>query len=147
MSKNVAIVGIGYTSFRPLTPDVSYKELMYEAAVKAYEDAGIDPRRDVDSFVTVAEDFHEGTSIFDEYVPDQLGGVLKPVQTITGDGLHGLATAYMLIRTGMFDIVALEVEVPHEGTVDHGSGRNRQVAHVDLEPLGHLTPAQILDLP
>jgi acetyl-CoA C-acetyltransferase len=81
---------------------------VYEAAVRAYADAGVDPRRDVESFVTVAEDFHEGTSIFDEYTPDQLGGALKPVHTIGGDGLHGLATAYMLIRTGMFQIVAVE---------------------------------------
>jgi acetyl-CoA C-acetyltransferase len=81
---------------------------MYAAAVRAYADAGVDPRKDIESFVTVAEDFIEGTSIFDEYVPDQLGAALKPVQTITGDGLHGLATAYMLIRTGMFEIVAVE---------------------------------------
>jgi acetyl-CoA C-acetyltransferase len=81
---------------------------MHDAAVRAYADAGVEPRRDVESFVTVAEDFHEGTSIFDEYVPDQLGAVLKPVQTITGDGLHGLATAYMLVRTGQFDVVAVE---------------------------------------
>jgi acetyl-CoA C-acetyltransferase len=81
---------------------------MYDAAVRAYADAGVDPRRDIDSFVTVAEDFHEGTSIFDEYVPDQLGAVLKSMHTITGDGLHGLATAIMLIRTGKFDIVAVE---------------------------------------
>ena len=108
MNHRVAIVGVGWAGFRPQTPDLSYKELMYEAAVRAYADAGVDPRKDIESFVTVAEDFHEGTSIFDEYVPDQLGAVLKPVQTITGDGLHGLATAYMLIRTGMFDIVALE---------------------------------------
>jgi len=30
------------------------------------------------------------------------------VHTITGDGLHGIATAYMLVRTGQFDIVAVE---------------------------------------
>lgn len=108
MTRNVAIVGIGYTGFRPLTPEVSYKELMYEAAVKAYDDAGIDPRRDVDSFVTVAEDFIEGTSIFDEYVPDQLGGLLKPNVTIPGEALHGLATAYMQIASGLFDVVAVE---------------------------------------
>jgi len=30
------------------------------------------------------------------------------VHTITGDGLHGIATAYMLIRTGLLDIVAVE---------------------------------------
>lgn len=108
MSKNVAIVGIGTTGFRPLTPDISYKELMYEAAVKAYEDAGLEPRRDVNSFVTVAEDFYEGTSIFDEYVPDQIGGVLKPNVTIPGEGIHGLATAYMQIASGLFDVVAVE---------------------------------------
>ncbi|MBM3144988.1 MAG: acetyl-CoA acetyltransferase [Chloroflexi bacterium] len=108
MNQRVAIVGVGWAGFRPATPEVSYKELMYDAAVRAYTDAGVDPRRDVESFVTVAEDFHEGTSIFDEYTPDQLGGALKSVQTITGDGLHGLATAYMLIRTGQFDIVAVE---------------------------------------
>ena len=97
MNERVAIVGAGWAGFRPTTPDLSYKELMYEAAVRAYADAGVDPRRDVESFVTVAEDFHEGTSIFDEYVPDQIGGALKPVQTICGDGLHGLATGFMLI--------------------------------------------------
>ena len=108
MHDRVAIVGVGCTGFRSITPEQSYKEMVYEAAMRAYNDAGVDPRRDVESFVTVAEDFHEGTSIFDEYTPDQIGGALKPVHTITGDGLHGIATAYMLIRTGQFDIVAVE---------------------------------------
>jgi acetyl-CoA C-acetyltransferase len=108
MSREVAVIGVGYSGFRPLTPDVSYKELMYEAAVKAYDDAGVDPRRDIESFVTVAEDFIEGTSIFDEYVPDQLGAVLKPVHTISGEGLHGFIAAYLQICTGAMDIVAVE---------------------------------------
>ncbi len=81
---------------------------MYEAAVKAYEDAGIDPRHDVDSFVTAAEDFIEGTSIFDEYVPDQLGGILKPNVTIPGEAIHALATAYMQIASGIVDVVTVE---------------------------------------
>jgi acetyl-CoA C-acetyltransferase len=108
MIREVAIVGVGWSPFRSITPDLSYKEMMYEAAVRAYEDAGIDPRRDVDSFVTVAEDFHEGTSIFDEYVPDQLGALHRPVQTITGDGIHGLAAAVMQILTGQFDVIVVE---------------------------------------
>lgn len=108
MQERVAIIGVGWTGFRPLSPEQSYKEMIYEAAVRAYADAGVDPRRDIQSFVTVAEDFHEGTSIFDEYTPDQLGAALTPVHTIPGDGLHGLATAYMLVRTGQFDIVAVE---------------------------------------
>lgn len=108
MSDRVAIIGVGWAGFKPSTPHQSYKEMIYEAARRAYSDAGVDPRKDVGSFVTVAEDFIEGTSIFDEYTPDQLGAALRPVHTITGDGLHGLATAYMLIRTGMFDLVAVE---------------------------------------
>jgi len=108
MNERVAIVGVGWSGFTPTSPGISYKELMHAAAVQAYADAGVDPRRDVESFVTVAEDFHEGVSIFDEYVPDQLGGVLKPVHTICGDGLHGLASAAMLVSTGQFEVVALE---------------------------------------
>ncbi|MDY6874865.1 MAG: acetyl-CoA acetyltransferase [Chloroflexota bacterium] len=108
MIREVAIVGAGWSGFRSSTPDLSYKELMYEAAAQAYKEAGIDPRRDVDSFVTVAEDYNEGTSIFDEYVPDQLGALHRPVQTIAGEGIHGMAAAVMQILTGKFDVVVVE---------------------------------------
>ena len=108
MIREVAIVGAGWSGFRSITPDLSYKELMYEAAAQAYKEAGIDPRRDVDSFVTVAEDYNEGTSIFDEYVPDQLGALHRPVQTIAGEGIHGLAAAVMQILTGKFNVVVVE---------------------------------------
>ncbi len=108
MLPNVAIVGIGRTFFNSITPDMSYKELMFDAAVKAYNEAGVDPRKDIDSFVCCSEDFLEGTSIFDEYVPDQLGAALKPVHTICADGLYGLIAAYMQICTGAIDTVAIE---------------------------------------
>ena len=108
MEPRVAVVGVGSYGYCPQSAELSYKELMYRAAVAAYEDAGVDPRDDVDSFVTVAEDFVEGTSIFDEYVPDQLGAVHRSVHTITGDGLHGLATAAMLLRTGQSEVVVVE---------------------------------------
>ena len=83
MSNRVAVVGVGWVGYQPISPEYSYKEMMYLAALRAYEDAGVDPRKDIQSFVTVAEDFHEGTSIFDEYVPDQIGAALRPVHTIT----------------------------------------------------------------
>jgi acetyl-CoA C-acetyltransferase len=38
---------------------------MYEACKKAYVDAGVDVRKDVGSFITCAEDYWEGFSIFD----------------------------------------------------------------------------------
>ncbi len=104
----VAVVGVGYYGFNANTPDLSWKEIMYEAARRAYEDAGINPRKDVDSFVTCAEDIYEGFAIFDEFVPDQLGAVLKPTCTICGDFLYGLATAYMQIKSGLADIAVVE---------------------------------------
>ncbi|MEO0082157.1 MAG: hypothetical protein ABIL25_07690 [candidate division WOR-3 bacterium] len=108
MSERIAVVGIGATQLRSISPDVSYKEMMFEAALKAYADAGIDPRKDIDTFVTCAEDYIEGTSIFDEYVPDQLGAALKQMHTITGDGLHGIAAAVMQLRTGQFSTAVVE---------------------------------------
>lgn len=108
MPERIAVVGIGATQFRTITPDVSYKEMMFEAATRAYADARINPRRDVDTFVTCAEDYIEGTSIFDEYVPDQLGAALKQMHTITGDGLHGVAAAAMQLLTGRFEVAVVE---------------------------------------
>ncbi len=105
MSRRVAIVGIGCSGFRTTSSDLSYREMIFEAATKCYEDAGGIHPQSIDSFVASSEDFMEGISIADEYVPDQLGGVLKPVHTITGDGLQGLASAAMQIMAGQQDIV------------------------------------------
>jgi len=87
---------------------MQWKDFMYEACNKAYVDAGIDPRKDVGSFITCAEDYWEGFSIFDEFVPDQIGALLRPCCTVCGDGLYGLGTAYMQIMTEVFDVVAVE---------------------------------------
>jgi acetyl-CoA C-acetyltransferase len=98
---------MGVLPARGASPEVSYKELVFAAAQQAYADAGV--RFDeIQSFVTCAEDFNEGTSIFDEYTPDQLGAVQKPMHTVGGDGLHGLADAAMQVMTGLFDLVVVE---------------------------------------
>lgn len=108
MEPRVAVVGVGHAGFAPVTAGISYKELMFEAAQRAYHDAGVDPRTGVDSFVCCSEDFLEGTSIFDEYVPDQLGAMQRPVQTVAADGLFGVATGMMLIGSGLASVVAVE---------------------------------------
>jgi acetyl-CoA C-acetyltransferase len=104
----VGIVGVGWAGFAPTTEGTSYKELMFEAARRAYLDAQMDPRTDIDSFVAASEDVQEGTSIFDEYVPDQLGAVQRPVHTVAADGLQALATGVMLIASGVAATVAVE---------------------------------------
>ena len=107
MRGQVAIIGVGIEGLSPLSPEQSYREMIRAAAVRAYRDAGIEID-DIDSVVTLAEDFFEGVSIFDEYTPDQLGAVLKPIHTIAGDSLQGLGAAALQIATGAFDIIVLE---------------------------------------
>jgi acetyl-CoA C-acetyltransferase len=112
MNERVAIVGIGISAIRPSTPHLSFKELIFETAQKAYADAAIAPG-DVDSFVTCAEDLTEGISIFDEYTPDQLGAVQKPMHTLTQDGLYGIADAVMQLRSGIAGTVVVEAHSKH----------------------------------
>jgi len=122
----VGIIGVGLTTFRPSTPEYSWKELMFEAASRAYADAGVDPRADVGSFVTCAEDYYEGFGIFDEFVPDQLGAALRPTCTVSGDGLQGLANAFMQIQTGLIEVAVVEAHskisdvLTPLGIIEHG---------------------------
>ena len=108
MTARVGIIGVGYEGFRPVIKDLSTRELMFQAASKAYADAGVDPRKDVGSFICCTEDLWEGWSIADEMVPDQVGGARRPVCTVPGDGVTGIGHAVMHIRAGVADVVAVE---------------------------------------
>ena len=112
MEPRVAIIGVGALPAQPATPGVSFKEMMFAAAQRAYLDAGVEAA-EIESFVTCAEDLNEGLSIFDEYTPDQLGAVQKPMHTLTQDGLHGIADAVMQIRSGIAELVVVEAHSKH----------------------------------
>ncbi|MDH5403396.1 MAG: acetyl-CoA acetyltransferase [Candidatus Heimdallarchaeota archaeon] len=130
MTNKVAIIGVGIEGFRSSIRELSYKEMVYQAAVKAYSDAQVNPRDDVDTFISCEEDFNMGTSITDEYAPDQIGGAQRPVHTITGDGIQGMAAAYMQIKTGMFDIAVVEAQSRASDILTHN-----QIQHFALDPL------------
>lgn len=103
----VSVMGVGITGPVPTSDGLSYRELIARAARMAYQDAGIEPEQ-LDGAVSVEEDFISGYSIADEYVPDQLGVVRKPVYTINGDFLHGFGSAVMQIATGRYDVLVIE---------------------------------------
>ncbi|MEW5946690.1 MAG: acetyl-CoA acetyltransferase [bacterium] len=127
--RRVAIVGAGCTQLRAVTPELSYRELTHEAAVAAYADAGVVPS-EIESFISTAEDFMEGYSIADEYSPDQIGAVLKPTQTISGDALHSLSVGVMEIMTGRFDLVAVQAMSKASNVATMGD-----VANFALDPV------------
>ena len=52
--------------------------------------------------------------------PDQLGAVQRPVQTVASDGLFAIATAVMLIRSGIARTVAVEAHSKASDVVSHG---------------------------
>ncbi len=135
MRGQVAVIGVGVEGLSPLSPEQSYREMIHAAAVRAYTDAGIEPS-DIDSVVTVAEDFFEGVSIFDEYTPDQLGAVLKPIHTIAGDSLQGLGAAALQVATGAFDIIVLEGHSKASNVSDIGAVENYALDPVWNRQLG-----------
>ena len=135
MNDRVAIIGIGHTAARPTSGHLSFKEMMFEAAQKAYADAGIEAD-EIESFVTCAEDLSEGISIFDEYTPDQLGAVKKPMHTLTQDGLHGIADAVMQIRSGLAGLVLVEAHSKHSNLENPNGLLDYALDPVYNRPLG-----------
>lgn len=103
----VAVIGVGRVVARTASAEMGYKEMRFFAARQAYADARLSPN-DIDTFVSCMEDVTEGTSITDEYVPDQLGAVLRPVHTIAGDGLQGVACGCQQVLTGKFQTCLVE---------------------------------------
>ncbi|RME26905.1 MAG: hypothetical protein D6806_05465 [Deltaproteobacteria bacterium] len=103
----VYVMGVGFCGSYPTSSGYSYRELIRRAATMAYRDAGLAPEQ-VDAAISVEEDFISGYSIADEYVPDQLGMVRKPVYTVPGDFLHGICSGVMQLRTGRFKTVVVE---------------------------------------
>ncbi len=70
----MGIVGVGWFGCQPEVVDYSFREMMFKAAQRAYEDAGgLDPRSEVDAFVSCREDFWEGIAISNEFAPDPVG--------------------------------------------------------------------------
>lgn len=125
----MAVVGVGLSGFSSVTPQVSYREMVYEAAVRAYAEAGVDPRKDVGSFVCCEEDLWEGTSITDEYATDQLGAAQRTTCTVSQDGLNGVANAMMHIMSGVADVAVVESHSKLSNVLSKD-----QVASMALEP-------------
>lgn len=136
MPERVVIIGAGYEGFRPVISDLSTRELMFEAASRAYDDAAIDPRKDVGSFVCCTEDFWEGWSITDEMVPDQIGAAGRPLCTVPADTLTGLGNAMMHILSGIAEVAVLEAHSKASDVLSKAAVEQLAQEPTTMRPLG-----------
>ncbi len=105
----VAIVGIGITKFGKHDPLVTAQDLLAESSLKAINDAGIE-LKDIDAIYTgnFSSDIFEKQTHFAQMIPSQLGLIGKPstrIENACASGGVALYTAYMSIKSGMYDVV------------------------------------------
>lgn len=106
--ENVGILGIGQTDFVTRRTDVTYPELVHEAAGLALDDAGL-TMRDVEAVVVpLAPDALIGVGNGERWLIEALGATGKPVMRVNNGGATGLTAveaAWMHVASGMFDVV------------------------------------------
>jgi acetyl-CoA C-acetyltransferase len=106
--RRAAIVGTGQTKCKERRDDVSFPGLIYEAASRALQDAGI-TIKDVDAVVFgSAPELFEGVNHPEHWCSEASGAWLKPLMRIHTGGTVGASTgiaAFYYIASGMFDTV------------------------------------------
>lgn len=107
MPRRVAIVGTGQTDHRSHRPDVSGRELIYEAVRRALEDSEMSIQ-DVDAIVIGNMDHFESINSVDTWCVEGAGAFMKPIMKVTTGGTTGTSVAiaaYYHVASGLFDRV------------------------------------------
>ncbi len=108
MARTAAIVGTGQTRYANRRDDMNIPELAREAASRAIEDAGIDPR-DIDAVVIGSgPEVFEGVNYPDLWVGPALGQAGRPVMRIQTGGTSGAGAtiaAFYHVASGLHDVV------------------------------------------
>ena len=106
--RRAAIVGTGQTKCKERRDDVSFPGLIYEAATRALEDAGI-TIAEIDAVIFgSAPELFEGVNQPEQWCADASGAFLKPQIRVHTGGTVGASTgiaAFYYVAAGMFDTV------------------------------------------
>lgn len=97
--ENIAIVGVAQTRYERKKKDKTYFDLVYEMTRSALDDAGLNIG-DIDSVVTISNDFLDGRTISGMAVGDAAGAYDKNVSTVEGDGAFGAFYGAMRVLGG-----------------------------------------------
>ncbi|MFC1822184.1 thiolase family protein [Thermodesulfobacteriota bacterium] len=97
----VYIVGVGMSRFESEKPADTFADLVYEATANALDDAGL-TWEDLESVVTVSNDFMDGRTISSMPVMHACGSYGKNVSTVEGDGTFGAIYGMMRVLSGKY---------------------------------------------
>ena len=135
----VAVLGAGLTRFMRRALETP-KELAFEAAKAALEDAGL-TIQDIDCVVCVtAPDAFDGVHMNGEYLADGAGGRGKPYMRSyvgVGSGVMSLITGWYHVASGHFRTCLVVAEEKMSSTLPHPQGAFNAIYDQFLErPLG-----------
>jgi acetyl-CoA C-acetyltransferase len=107
MGRRVAIVGTGQTYHKSHRPDVTSREMIYEAVTRALADAEM-TIKDIDAIVIGNMDHFESINYVDAYSVEGSGAFMKPIMKVSTGGTTGATAAiaaYYHVASGIFDKV------------------------------------------
>ncbi|HEY0638131.1 MAG TPA: thiolase family protein [Pseudonocardiaceae bacterium] len=144
MSLNAGIVGVGQTPFVSRRTDVTYPELVREAAVIAMADAGV-TMAEVDAVVfPLAPDALIGVGNGERWCVEALGATGKPFLRVNNGGATGMTAvqaAYLHVASGLFDVVLVAGadRVSESGSAQSVLNKMWDVAYERPYPLNTIT--------
>jgi len=103
MTDPVAILGVGMTKMVRARKEQKLDEMIFEAASKALQNAGLD-REELDSIVISGSDEFDGRCISSMLLAMPAGAYLKDEIKVTDEGCYGVIVAALRLMTGLFDL-------------------------------------------
>jgi len=97
--EKTAIVGVAQTKYERRKKDQIFADMVFDVTRAALDDAGL-ALEDIDSVVTVSNDFFDGRTISGMSVGDASGGQDKSISTVSGDGAFGAFYGLMRVLSG-----------------------------------------------
>ncbi|MHB8895774.1 MAG: thiolase C-terminal domain-containing protein [Candidatus Geothermincolia bacterium] len=124
MARPAAVVGTGQTRYVSRREDVNVPELVREAALRALEDAGLQPK-DVDAVIVgSAPEIFEGVNNPENWIGPAVGAAGKPVMRIHTGGTVGASATiagFYHVASGLFDVVlVVAYEKLSDGVAQYG---------------------------
>lgn len=137
--RRVAVIGAGMSLFMRRALETG-KELSYYAAAQALDAAGV-RLKDVQAVVmATGPDAFDGVHMKGEWLVDGAGGVRKPYLRAYvggGSGVFSLISGWMMVASGLFDLVLVVAEEKMSSCQPHPQGAFLTIFdHIIERPLG-----------